>query len=74
MVTVYLEFSQRLSLDFSNTGKVKIKNTFKAYWNSLNGMILMGFKGTVLFNGIGVLVFSLLYAFIEPKSIGNSYL
>jgi len=59
-VTVYLGLSQELSVDFSNTAKVKIKNTFKAHWNPLNSMILMSFKGTVLFNGIGVLVFSLL--------------
>ena len=64
---VEMDFSQKISIDFSNPEKVIITNKLIG-WNFLTGIINMNIKNAALFNLISGLGLGFIFFFIDIKT------
>lgn len=55
-VTIKLGYSQEIIVDFSETGKIKMKDRLKA-WNPLTGLIETSLKNAMVFLTFAMLLF-----------------
>ncbi|ALJ06338.1 hypothetical protein APS56_14855 [Pseudalgibacter alginicilyticus] len=64
---IEMDFSQKISIDFSNPEKVKITNKVIG-WNFLTGIINMTIKNAAIFNLISGLILGFIFFFIDIKT------
>lgn len=54
--TIYLDFSHQISIDFTNSDKIIIKDKL-VHWNFLTGSIPMSLKNAMIYNFVGIIIF-----------------
>jgi VIT1/CCC1 family predicted Fe2+/Mn2+ transporter len=68
-LTIKMDFAQRMTIDFSDTEKIIIKDKL-VDWNFLTGMIEMSIKGSILYNFIGAIIIIFLFVFLDLETEG----
>jgi hypothetical protein len=63
-ITIKLDFSQRIIMDFSDSEKVIIKDKLVS-WNFLTGLIEMSIKNATLYNFIGATITTFLFLYMD---------
>ena len=71
IITVKLDFAQRVIFDFSKPEKLIIKDTLTG-WNFLTGFIEMSLKSAVLYNFISGMIMFIILIFIQSRYSGFS--
>ncbi len=59
---IKLDFSHQISIDFMSNGKIIIKDKL-VHWNFLTGGISMSLKNAMIYNFIGIVIFTGLSTF-----------
>ena len=68
-IIVKLDLAQRIIIDFSNPEKIKITDKLVG-WNFLTGLIKMSIKNATIYNFIGALVLTIMFAYFDLESDG----
>lgn len=66
-LVIKLDFSHQISIDFMSNGKIIIKDKL-VHWNFLTGGISMSLKNAMIYNFIGIVVFTGLSTFEFSKN------
>jgi len=64
IITVNLDFAQKIFIDFSQINKVKIYDKLTG-WNFLTGLMVMSLKNAMIYNFIGGLIIGILFLILQ---------
>ncbi len=68
-ITIILDYSLRVIIDFSNPEKIIITDQLVG-WNFLTGILEMSLKRAFLYNFIGIIIATFLFLFLDLSSKG----
>lgn len=71
LLTVKLDFSHNVMIDFSNPDKIIMKDKLVS-WNFLTGGVVMSLKNAIIYNFVLLLLFGLFCQYLE--FLENNYL
>ena len=71
-IIVKLDYSQQIIIDVSNLDKIIIKDKLVG-WNFLTGSIEMSIKNAMLYNFIGLLLFSFMLLAFDKSQMYNPF-
>lgn len=70
-LTIKLDFSQRVIINYADSEKVKIKDRLVG-WNFLTGILVMSIKNAALYNFTGAMLMTCLVAFLDREQVATN--